>query len=90
MRRAVFYLFYDPQGQVDDYVLHTLGHLRKHAEHIFVVSNSPLDDANRARLESVADTVWERENVGLRRVGLQGGAWRVSAPTGSPSSTRSC
>ena len=65
MRRAVFYLFYDPQGQVDDYVLHTLGHLRARAEHIFVVSNSPLDAANRARLETVADTVWERENVGF-------------------------
>ncbi len=65
MRRAVFYLFYDPQGQVDDYVLHTLGHLRAQAEHIFVVSNSPLDAANRARLDTVADTVWERENVGF-------------------------
>jgi rhamnosyltransferase len=65
VRRAVFYLFYDPQGQVDDYVLHTLGHLRPHAEHVFVVSNSPLDAANTARLETVADTVWVRENVGF-------------------------
>jgi rhamnosyltransferase len=64
VRRAVFYLFYDPQGQVDDYVLHTLEHLRPHADHVFVVSNSPLDQPNRARLESVADLVWERENVG--------------------------
>jgi rhamnosyltransferase len=65
VRRAAFYLFYDPEGQVDDYVLHTLGHLRPHVEHIFVVSNSPLDDVARGRLESVADTVWERENVGF-------------------------
>jgi len=65
MRRIVFYLFFDPAGRVDDYVLHKLSHLRDHAEHIFVVSNSPLDDANRARMESVADTVWVRENVGF-------------------------
>ena len=65
MRRAAFYLFYDPQGQVDDYVLHALGHLRPHVELVFVVSNSPLDEANRARLATVADTVWERENVGF-------------------------
>jgi len=65
VRRAAFYLFYDPEGQVDDYVLHTLGHLRSHVEHLFVVSNSPLDDVARGRLESAADTVWERENVGF-------------------------
>ena len=64
MRRAVFYLFYDPQGQVDDYVLHTLRHLRPHAEHLYVVSNSRLDQANLARLDAVADQVWQRENLG--------------------------
>lgn len=65
MRRAVFYLFYDPTGQVDDYVLHTLEHLRDHAEQVWVVSNSRLDDLNRHRLLSQSDHVWERENVGL-------------------------
>ncbi len=65
MRRAAFYLFYDPQGRVDDYVLHTLGHLRPHADLVFVVSNTPVDAENRARLETVADTVWVRENVGF-------------------------
>ena len=66
MRRAVFYLFYDPQGQVDDYVLHTLGHLR--ASTPSTSSWSPTrrsTTTNRARLETVADTVWERENVGF-------------------------
>jgi rhamnosyltransferase len=65
VRRAVFYLFYDPQGRVDDYVLHTLEHLRPHSELVFVVSNTPLDEANTERLESVADRVWVRENVGF-------------------------
>lgn len=65
MRRVVFYLFFDHDGQVDDYVLHALENLRSHSEHIFVVSNSELDAHNRARLETVADTVWVRENVGF-------------------------
>lgn len=64
MRRVIFYLLYDPRGQVDDYVIHKLEALRPHAEHIFVVSNSAIQPASHARLERVVDTVWERENVG--------------------------
>lgn len=65
MRRAVFYLFYDPDGQVDDYVLHVLEHLQRHATHVFVVSNSPLADDQRDRLRTRSDRVWVRDNVGL-------------------------
>ena len=65
MRRIAFYLFFDEQGVVDDYVLYKLEKLHEHAQTIFVVSNSRLDDEARARLESVADTVHERKNVGF-------------------------
>lgn len=65
MRRVIFYLLYDPRGQVDDYVIHKLEALRPHAEHIFVVSNSPLQPASAARLAPVVDTIWERENYGF-------------------------
>jgi lipopolysaccharide biosynthesis protein len=65
MRRVIFYLLYDPRGQVDDYVIHKLEALRPHAEHIFVVSNSVLQPAGAERLRAVADTVWQRENVGF-------------------------
>lgn len=65
MRRVLFYLFFDPQGRVDEFVTHKLEQLRPYAEHIFVVSNTPLDTENRERLEGVADTVWVRENVGF-------------------------
>lgn len=65
MRRIIFYLFYDSQGIVDDYIPHKLRALREHAEHIFVVSNSDLTVEGRARLEEVADTVWCRKNVGF-------------------------
>ena len=65
LRRIVFYLFFDPQGVVDDYVTYKLQALREHADHIFVVSNSTLTPEGRDKLESVADTVWARKNVGF-------------------------
>ncbi|SDH81641.1 rhamnan synthesis F family protein [Agrococcus jejuensis] len=65
MRRAVFYLVYDGAGEVGDYALHHLRAIRDHADHVFVVSNSPLSPGSRVALERVADTVWERENVGF-------------------------
>ncbi|WP_318241595.1 rhamnan synthesis F family protein [Cellulomonas avistercoris] len=65
IKRVVFYLFYDSQGVVDDYVTHMLAALRPHAEHVFVVSNSALTPDSRSRLDAVADTVWVRENVGF-------------------------
>lgn len=58
-------MFHDPQGQVDDYVIHKLTKLREHVEHIFFVSNSPLAGGSRAAVAAVTDTVWERENVGF-------------------------
>jgi lipopolysaccharide biosynthesis protein len=65
VRRVIFYLFYDAQGVVDDYIPYKLQALRPYAEHIFVVSNSTLTVEGRAALEEVADTVWARENVGF-------------------------
>jgi lipopolysaccharide biosynthesis protein len=65
VRRALVYLFFDPEGQVDDYVPHVLGHLRAHADHVFVVSNAELDHVARERLAAVSDRVWTRPNVGL-------------------------
>lgn len=65
MKRAVFYLFYDAQGVVDEYVPYMLAALRPHADHIFVVSNSALTPSGRDALEAVADTVYVRPNVGF-------------------------
>jgi lipopolysaccharide biosynthesis protein len=65
MPNVLFYLFYDKAGHVGDFIPHHLAALREHYEHIFVVSNSPIDGAGRATLEAVADTVWVRENVGF-------------------------
>lgn len=72
VRRVIFYLFHDRDGLVDDYVTYKLSALRPFADHIFVVSHSELDEVNHARLSSVADTVWTRENSGYDVAAFQG------------------
>lgn len=64
MKRAGIFLFYDPEGKVDDYILGCLGSFQEHMDYLLVVSNSPLDETNRKRLESVSSEVMERKNVG--------------------------
>ncbi|MDQ4215373.1 rhamnan synthesis F family protein [Microbacterium sp. ASV81] len=64
-RRVIFYLFYDHEGRVDDYIPYKLERLRPFAEHIFVIVNGFVTDEGRAKLEAVADEVWQRENVGF-------------------------
>lgn len=65
MKRVLFYLFFDEQGVVDDYIPYKLAKLRENVDTIFVVSNSSLDERARAALEAVADIVHVRENVGF-------------------------
>lgn len=65
MRRFAIFLLYDPEGFVDNAVIHTLRGLRPHAEQIFVVSNGYLQAESRARLEAEVDEVFERPNTGF-------------------------
>ena len=37
MRRGGIFLFFDPQGKVDDYILKCLGTLREYIDEILVV-----------------------------------------------------
>jgi len=64
-RRIIFYLYFEPRGIVGDYVPYKLERLRPFAETIVVISNGPLNDEGRRTLESVADYVWTRDNVGF-------------------------
>ncbi|WP_454116625.1 rhamnan synthesis F family protein [Microbacterium aurum] len=64
-RRIVFYMIYDPRGDVDDYIPHKLQALRSRVDHLFVVVNGELSDEGRARLAPLADTLLVRENVGF-------------------------
>ena len=63
-RRIIVYLLWDPRGDVDDYVDYKLRRLRPFADHILVVVNGELNEGGRARLDDLADTVLQRENVG--------------------------
>lgn len=65
MRRFLIFLLYDPDGFVDDAVLHTLRGFRPHVEFIYVVVNGYLQEASRAQLQEVVDEVHERDNVGF-------------------------
>lgn len=64
-KRVIFYLLWDPRGEVDDYVLYKLERLRPFADHIFVVVNGSVSDEGRARLEPLVDTIWVRPNEGF-------------------------
>lgn len=76
MKRIAFYLFWDESGVVDRYVTYCLNALREHVEHIVVISNGPLSEQGKLALESVADDVWERENVGFDVWGYKEGMER--------------
>ena len=48
MNRGLVYFHFDPHHQVRDYVVAALSSLRPHADHILLVSNSPISEADRA------------------------------------------
>lgn len=79
MNRGLVYFHFDPHHQVRDYVLAALSSLRPHADHVLLVSNSPIGDADRARLETCCDEILQRPNegldVGAYRAGLEHLGW---------------
>ena len=79
MNRGLVYFHFDPHHQVRDYVVTALSSLRPHADHILLVSNSPIRDADRSRLETCCDQVLQRPNEGLDagayRAGLEHLGW---------------
>ena len=83
MNRGLVYFHFDPHHQVRDYVLAALSSLRPHADHILLVSNSPIGEADRARLETCCDEILQRPNegldVGAYRAGLEHLGWERHA-----------
>ena len=76
MKRAGIFLFFDPQGIVDDYVVECLTSLREYLDDILVVSNSALDERARERLLMGATEVFERANSGFDVGGYRDGIAR--------------
>ena len=79
MNRGLVYFHFDPHHQVRDYVVAALSSLRPHADHILLVSNSPISEADRARLAACCDEILQRPNEGLDagayRAGLEHLGW---------------
>ena len=79
MNRGLVYFHFDPHHQVRDYVVAVLSSLRPHADHILLVSNSPISEVDRARLETCCDEILQRPNEGLDagayRAGLEHLGW---------------
>ena len=57
MKRLAAYRFADPDGIVEDLVLHSLRGLASVADRVVVVADQPLSNSGRARLAEVADAV---------------------------------
>ena len=79
MNRGLVYFHFDPHHQVRDYVVAALSSLRPHANHILLVSNSPISEVDRARLATCCDEILQRPNEGLDagayRAGLDHLGW---------------
>ena len=79
MNRGLVYFHFDPHHQVRDYVVAALSSLRPHANHILLVSNSPISEVDRARLATCCDEILQRPNEGLDagayRAGLEHLGW---------------
>ncbi|MDV2449659.1 rhamnan synthesis F family protein [Xanthomonas hortorum] len=65
MRRLCIFSFYDPQGLVDDYVIHFLKELSRFTETIIVYSNGELLEDSARRLRDIVDELIVRPNIGF-------------------------
>lgn len=65
MRRLCLFSFYDPNGVVDDYVVHFLGELTRFVDTTVVYVNGDLRPDARLRLAGVASEIIVRPNTGF-------------------------
>lgn len=71
MKRICVYLIYDRQNIVDGYIGYMLGELKTCADYLAVVCNMPGVICGRDILESYADEIFYRENIGLDAGGFK-------------------
>lgn len=65
MRRLGVFVFYDPQGIVDDYVLYLLREMCSVCTEMITVCNGKLTDEGKSRLLRYSGSVFCRENRGM-------------------------
>lgn len=73
MHRIAFYLFYDENGVVDDYIPYKLNKLNKHVQKIIVICNTPLTKNSQLKLENLGVDLLFRENMGFDVWGYKDG-----------------
>ena len=88
MNRGLVYFHFDPHHQVRDYVVAALSSLRPHANHILLVSNSPISEVDAPAWRPAAMRSF---NAPMRdsTPAPTGPAWSTWAGSGSPTSTSS-
>ncbi|NIF46870.1 chloramphenicol acetyltransferase [Enterobacter sp. Ap-1006] len=65
IKRLLVYFFWDEDGIVDDYVMHSLKALGEHSSEIIVVVNGEVNPTGYRKLRSVSNQLIIRENYGL-------------------------
>ncbi len=63
--RVLIYFFYDGQGIVDDYVIHSLKGFRPYIKNIIFVCNGKLTDSGKEKVTPHIDQLIVRENEGF-------------------------
>lgn len=71
--RLGIFVFFDPQGIVDDYILYMLKALRPHFSKLVTISNTTLDNCGKERLLCWSDALFIRENSGLDAAAFKAG-----------------
>jgi rhamnosyltransferase len=77
VRRACIFSFYDPQGIVDDYVVHFLKELQSHVDRIIFYSNGPLEPGAERALAGITSEIIIRPNVGYDVLAYKEGLERI-------------
>lgn len=72
-KRLAFYVFWEKEGIVRDYVSYYLEELKKVAEDILVIANGGMNKEGISKLENIGVEVFERENHGI-----DFGAWKAA------------
>ena len=65
MKRLCNYLTYDKQKIIDKYIGHILKELKTCTDYLAVICNTPTIAEGKEILETYADTVFYRENIGF-------------------------
>ena len=73
LSRLGIFVFFDPQGIVDEYVIRLLQSFRDRISRMVVVSNTVLNDTEREKLERNSDALYIRENSGLDAAAFKAG-----------------